>query len=224
MLLFTHAKSLAVKTKLSLSGTPMGATNLDCLADHEKQKAPCHDSSHGALQKNWSAVALFLDLRCLAPQVAQVVQLGATDIAVGFYFDLFDHWRMQRERTLDSNAEGNLANREGAANARAVDTDANALEDLNARAIAFNDVHVNFESIAGAEGWDVVAALVGGDLINDVSHGFSSLVLTSHNADIGVANNWGGRVWVSLVAESSCANKQSCHSCIEHHKATGAEP
>ena len=48
-----------------------------------------------------------------------------------------------------------FADREGLADAAAVATDDNALEDLDTRARAFDDLHVDLEGVAGAEGRDV---------------------------------------------------------------------
>ena len=119
-------------------------------------------------------VALLLDLGLLAAQVAQVVELGAADVAAGDDLDLVDDRGVQREGALDADAEGDLADREGAADAGALDADADALEDLDAGAVALDDLDVHLEGVAGAELGDVVALGGGGERVDDVGHDVSS--------------------------------------------------
>src|SRR5690242_19914773 len=57
-------------------------------------------------------VAALADAGALADTAAQVVELRAPDVAAGGDLDLLDLRRVQGERTLDTNAEGLLANRE----------------------------------------------------------------------------------------------------------------
>src|SRR5205085_11460791 len=61
-------------------------------------------------------VALLLDLGGLAAQVAQVVELRATDVTAGDDLDLVDHRRVHGERALDTGAEADLADGERLAN------------------------------------------------------------------------------------------------------------
>ena len=49
-----------------------------------------------------SAVALLLDLGLLATQVAQVIELGATNVAAGDDLDVVDHWGVHRKGALDA--------------------------------------------------------------------------------------------------------------------------
>src|SRR5690554_6359712 len=60
-----------------------------------------------------SALALLLDLRLLAAQLAQVVQLRATHVTARHDLDLVDRGRVDREGPLDADLEGDLADREG---------------------------------------------------------------------------------------------------------------
>src|SRR4051794_8977162 len=62
-------------------------------------------------------VALLLDLRLLAPQVAQVVELRAADVTAGDDLDLLDDRRVHREGALHSDTEADLADRERLAQA-----------------------------------------------------------------------------------------------------------
>src|SRR5215208_692613 len=104
-----------------------------------------------------AGVALLLDLGGLAAQVAQVVELGAADVAAGDDLDALEDRRVEREGALDTDAEGDLADREGAADAGAVHADHHALEDLDAGAGALDDLHVHLDGVTGPEGREVVA-------------------------------------------------------------------
>src|SRR4051812_44228455 len=119
-------------------------------------------------------VALLLDLGLLAAEVAQVVELRATHVTAGQDLDLVDDRGVQREGALHADAEGDLAHREGAAHARALDPDADALEHLDAGAVALDDLDVDLEGVAGTEVGDVVAAGGGGERVDDVGHEVSS--------------------------------------------------
>src|SRR2546421_2315874 len=59
-----------------------------------------------------SALALLLDLGGLAAQLAQVVELGATDVTAGHDLDLLHDRGVHRERALHADAEADLAGRE----------------------------------------------------------------------------------------------------------------
>src|SRR5215213_8046515 len=102
------------------------------------------DSAVGASAGD-GGLALLLDLRGLAAQVAQVVQLGAADVAAADDLDLVQDRRMHREGALDADAETDLADGERLADALALAADDGALEDLDARAVALDDLHVNLE-------------------------------------------------------------------------------
>jgi len=101
------------------------------------------------------SVALFLDFRLLTAKVAQVVELGATNVTTANNLNVIDNRRVNGELTLHADLERHLTNGEGLANAftRAADND--ALEDLNTRAVTLDDVYVNLDSVTSAEGWDV---------------------------------------------------------------------
>src|SRR5699024_1380241 len=102
-------------------------------------------------------LALLPDAGLLAGEVAQVVQLRAADVAAGDDLDLVDGRGVHGAHALDADAEENLADAEGLAHAVALATDDVALEDLDARAVALDDLHVHLDVVAGAECGDVLA-------------------------------------------------------------------
>src|SRR5688572_18173848 len=102
-------------------------------------------------------LALLLDLGGLAAQVAQVVELRAAHVTAGDDLDLVDDRRVEREGPLDTDAEGDLADGEGAADAAAVDADHDTLEDLDPGPVALDDLHVHLDGVTRAEAGDVVA-------------------------------------------------------------------
>ena len=77
------------------------------------------------------AERLLLDLGGLAHLVTEVVQLGATDIALTGDLDLVDLRGVHREGTLNADREANLTDGERLANAMTVTTDHVALEHLD---------------------------------------------------------------------------------------------
>ena len=79
-----------------------------------------------------AGVAALADAGALADPVAQVVELGATDVAAGGDLDLLDLRRVHGERALDADAERLLADGERLAGAVALALDDDALEDLGA--------------------------------------------------------------------------------------------
>ena len=82
---------------------------------------------------------LFLDLGSLAHLVAQVVQLGTTDLAVTHDLDLLNLGGVHGEGTLNANAEADLADGEGLAAGVAVTTNNVALENLDALAVTLGN-------------------------------------------------------------------------------------
>ena len=66
---------------------------------------------------------------------------------------------MNREGTLNADTEGNLTDSEGLTDAGALTTDADALEELRTLVVALDNLYVNVEGIAWAEGRDIVCLL-----------------------------------------------------------------
>ena len=77
---------------------------------------------------------------------------------------------MNREGTLNADAEGNLTHGEGLADAVALTADADTLEELGTLGAALDDLDVDVKGIARAEGRDIVAQRSCINLINEVCH------------------------------------------------------
>src|SRR3982074_2880991 len=101
--------------------------------------AKCREPARGPVRANqavlsiepghadpWLEVALLLDAGLLATQVAQVVQLGATDVTTGDDLDRLDRRAVEREGPLDTDAVADLADREGLARTTALAADDHA--------------------------------------------------------------------------------------------------
>ena len=87
----------------------------------------------------------------LALQAAQVIQLGPAHLARAHHVDVIDHLRMDREDALHSLAEADLANRDGLAQAGIVAGDQRSFESLEALFVAFLDLDVDPQGVAGPE-------------------------------------------------------------------------
>jgi len=110
--------------------------------------------------------AKLTNLPSLANALAQVVQLGAADLAAAHHGDVGDVRRVEREHALDALAEGDLADRERGAELLAVlARDADALVVLHPRAGALGHL------VADA-GRDHVLARqqIGGRLLENVAN------------------------------------------------------
>ena len=82
-------------------------------------------------------------------ETTQVVELGAANLAKACDFDFVDARRMNKERSLNSNAVGgNPANGEVLIHATGAAADHDAFEDLNALAGALNNLRVNANGVA----------------------------------------------------------------------------
>ena len=106
-------------------------------ADDQKKKT----RQRRVLQK--LVKSLFLDLGSLTNLVTKVIELSAVNVAATSYLDLLDLGRVNRESTLYTNREADLANREGLTGRSAMTADNIALEDLDALAVAFLNAVVN---------------------------------------------------------------------------------
>ena len=92
-----------------------------------------------------------LDPRLLPAEVAQVVELRAADPAPLNELELGDRRRVQRERPLHADAEGDLPNGEGLADAAAGTRDHDALEHLDALTVPLDHADVHLDGVTGAE-------------------------------------------------------------------------
>jgi hypothetical protein len=95
--------------------------------------------------------AQFFDFCFLAAKLAQVVELGTTNVATSYKFNLLHDWSVDWELTFNANTEGNFTYGVSLTNATAVTANNNALENLDAGAVTFNNSNVYFDSIACAE-------------------------------------------------------------------------
>src|SRR6478735_8122454 len=139
-------------------------------------------------------VALLLDLRGLAAEVTEVVQLRATHVAAGHDLDLLDDRGVDREGALDADAEADLANGEGLADTVALAADGDALEDLDAGARALDDLDVDLQRVAGTEVRDVAAKGGCVDRVKSVHEVSLSRVATGQHGIVGTTGTavWGG--------------------------------
>ena len=100
---------------------------------------------------SWRAVGALGDARRLAAPIAQIIELGATHLAAAHDLDRIDHRRMDGEYALDPFAVGDLADGEALLQAAAAAGDADALIGLDAAALAFGDLDVDDDRVAGGE-------------------------------------------------------------------------
>ncbi|ENN84866.1 hypothetical protein RHSP_41939 [Rhizobium freirei PRF 81] len=140
----------------------------------------------GVVELAGAGAGVLDDTGSLTAQVAQVVELGATDLTAANDFDAFDHRRVNREYALDAFAVGNLADREVFLQTAAGASDANAFIGLNAGTVAFRDLHVDAKGVASGEfgkrafGFDL-GSLFGFQLLNDV-HNINLVVASTARA------------------------------------------
>src|SRR5689334_19108283 len=86
--------------------------------------------------------------RGFALQLAQEVQLRATDPRRPHHVDLVDDRRVKRKDAFDALAERHLPHGKGGTRTSAVHPDHHALEHLNAFLVAFTHLHVNANGVA----------------------------------------------------------------------------
>ena len=84
---------------------------------------------------------------------------------------MIDEGGVEGEDTLNTNAFGDLAHREGAAGGAAVNANDIALENLDALLFAFDNAQVNLDGVAGTEFRDIHAHIFAFDFANDVHLG-----------------------------------------------------
>ena len=91
------------------------------------------------------------DASRLADAVTEVVELCPAHVPAGRDLERLDLGGMQREGSLDADAEGLLADGEGLADATALALDHDSLEDLGAGAAALDHLEVDANAVAGGE-------------------------------------------------------------------------
>src|SRR6478735_3615929 len=118
--------------------------------------SPYSDARTRGMSQGWAGTVpvsarLLAHPRGLADLAAEVVQLGAVDVADRDDVDLLDLRRVDRERPFHSDAERLLAHRERLADARTLALDADALEDLHPLPLPLDDLEVHTERVARLE-------------------------------------------------------------------------
>ena len=114
-------------------------------------------------------VAALAHACALAHALAQVVELGAANIAARGDLHALDLGRMQGKRALHAHAEGLLAHGEGLARAVALALDHDALEHLHAAARALDDLEVDLDPVSRREAGNT-AQLLALDAVDDAAH------------------------------------------------------
>src|SRR5574343_1564210 len=94
---------------------------------------------------------LFLDTCGLAGTIAEVVQLGATNITTALHFDGSHQRGIGLESTLDAFARRNLANGEAGVQTTVTLGDDNAFVSLQTLAVTFLDLHLHDDGVAGSK-------------------------------------------------------------------------
>src|SRR5208282_3508011 len=110
----------------------------------------------------------------LAGELAQVVELGAADIAAAQNLNLLDARRMQGENPLDADSVRYFAHRKSRAVAAAIDLDHDPFELLEPLLLAFNDLDLNSQRIAGAKRGQILAQSTILEFLDDAIHGKQS--------------------------------------------------
>ena len=117
----------------------------------------------------------FLDLGRLALQGTQVVQLGATHLAVTDDLHMVHTGRMDRERTLDANAVGHAANRKGFAHAAVAHGNHSTLKRLKTLAAALHNLDLHAHGVANGDLGQIGTELRCFDRTDDFAHGMCLL-------------------------------------------------
>ena len=111
------------------------------------------------------------DTRLLPHFRAQVVQLGAIDVADRLHLDLLDLRRVEGERALDPDAERLLADGERLPHACTLALDDDALEDLDPSALSLDHLEVHAHGVAGLEHRQVGSQLALLEEFDRIGHG-----------------------------------------------------
>ena len=93
--------------------------------------------------------------RALANPVAEVVELGATNLATGNHLDLGDAGAVDGVDPLDAGSVGNFTDGEGLVHTAATFGEDDALENLDPLLAAFDHSVVNLDGITDIEVGDV---------------------------------------------------------------------
>jgi hypothetical protein len=108
----------------------------------------------------------FLETGSLAAEIAKVEELGAANLVGAELLNLIDDLGVVGEDALDALAEAHFADGEGALGAL-LDGDDHAFESLETLFIAFLDLNLNADEIAGGKFGKVGALELVGQLLHD---------------------------------------------------------
>src|SRR5581483_997254 len=116
-------------------------------------------------------LATLTDAGPLAHLLAQVVELGAADVAVPQHLDPVDARRVHQEGALHADAVGDPAHREGRPQAGlAAERDDHALEHLDALTGTLDDLDVHAHGVAAAQHRYLGLLLLALEQVDDVHH------------------------------------------------------
>src|SRR6478609_10688098 len=108
----------------------------------------------------------------LAAAVAEVVEAGAARLGLLLDLDLLDVGRVDREHALDALAVADAADGEVLVDAAAFVGDDDAGENLDALLVTFTDLGVDTDAVTDFERGDGMLHLGGGDIFDDLVHGW----------------------------------------------------
>src|ERR1035438_7349595 len=95
-----------------------------------------------------SGLSAFLEASGSSLESAQIIELGAADLACAHHVDVIDDGAAQRKDALDTVAETDLADRNGLAHAGILAGEDGAFKNLNTFLFAFLDLDVNLDGVA----------------------------------------------------------------------------
>src|ERR1051325_4348878 len=110
--------------------------------------------------RNFHPRALLADSSTLASEAAQVEELGPTHTPAPNDRHIGEHRTVRGEDALDTDAVGDLADRERGAHPATATGDADALEGLNALLVTLPNANVHLDGVAGAERGQVLHPLL----------------------------------------------------------------
>ena len=125
---------------------------------------PTRNCGTRARDRGRAGLVAFAETRCFALQIAQIVKLGAAHAAGAHHVDVVDHRGVKRENALHALAKADLAHRDGFAEPRVLAGDHGAFESLQSLFVAFFDLDVDADGVAGAEFRHLAACVLADEL------------------------------------------------------------
>src|SRR5688572_20957292 len=146
----SHRRALRLP---DFTGTPVGRL-LPCRRrglSHGGHRLGRRRLANWARDRDADAALLLADARCLAREVAEVIQLCPPNTPTTHDVNFGDHRAVNREDAFDADAVRDLANGERLADPATAACDTDPLERLDALLVALLDAYGNAESVARAE-------------------------------------------------------------------------